>query len=235
MKMTKKKVFVSALAICLIAIISMGSLAWFSAQDDVTNNFYVGSSDDTNPDDIFSIKVWENTPDGDKDQDGYEYKDILPGDVLKKEVSVENTGYYDQYVRITITVSDAQAWMNALNTNGAAPKLEQIVDGWDRNANVWVDNSAEIVNDTIVYTMYYNGILLGDQESIYDDAGVHSDVVSVFTAVKIPKTLTVAQAAAFENNFAIKVKADAVQTENLGIDRSQGEGAKEAFAVVEGN
>lgn len=235
MKMTKKKVFVSALAICLIAIISMGTLAWFSAQDDVTNNFYVGSSDDTNPNDIFSVKVWENTPDGDKDQDGYEYKDILPGDVLKKEVSVENTGYYDQYVRVNVTVSDAQAWMTALNTNGAAPKLEQIVDGWDRNANVWVDNSVEVVDDTIVYTMYYNGILLGDQETIYDNAGIHSDVVTVFTDVKIPTTLTVAQAAAFENNFAIKVKAEAVQTENLGVDRSQGEGAFEAFAFVAAN
>ncbi len=235
MKMTKKKVFVAALAICLVAIISMGTLAWFTASDEVTNKFYVADSDDTDPSDIFSIDVWENTPAGDKDPDGYEYKDILPGDVLKKEVNVENTGYYDQYVRVTVTVSDAQAWMNALNTNGAAPKLEQIVDGWDRNANVWVDNSAEVVDDTIVYTMYYNHILLGDQETIYDNAGAHSDVVTVFTAVKIPSTLTVEQAAAFESNFEINVKAEAVQTENLGIDRSQGEGAKEAFAVVEGN
>ena len=235
MKMTKKKVFVTALAVCLLATVSMGTLAWFSAQDEVTNNFYVGSSDDANPDDIFSVRVWENTPDGEKDEDGYEYRDVLPGDVLKKEVSVENTGYYDQYVRVTVTVSDAQAWMTALNTNGAAPKLEQIVDGWDRNANVWVDNSAEIVNDTVVYTMYYNGILLGDQESVYDNAGVHSDVVTVFTAVKIPGAMTVAQAAAFENNFRITVKAEAVQTENLGIDRSQGEGAFEAFAYVATN
>ncbi len=235
MKMTKKKVFVAALAICLVAIVSMGTLAWFTASDEVTNKFYVADSDDTDPSDIFSIDVWENTPAGDKDPDGYEYKDILPGDVLKKEVNVENTGYYDQYVRVTVTVSDAQAWMTALNTNGAIPKLEQIVDGYDPNANVWVDNSAEVVDDTIVYTMYYNHILLGDQETIYDNAGAHSDVVTVFTAVKIPSTLTVEQAAAFESNFEINVKAEAVQTENLGIDRSQGEGAKEAFAVVEGN
>ena len=234
MKMTKKKVFVSALAICLIAIISMGTLAWFSDSDEVTNKFYVASSDDTDPDDIFSVDVWENTPDGDKDQDGHEYKDILPGDVLKKEVNVENTGYYDQYVRVTVTVSDAEAWMTALNTNGAAPRLDKIVDGYDPNANIWTDYSAEIVDDTLVYTLYYNGILLGDQETIYDN-GTHKDVVTVFTAVKIPSTLTVEQAAAFESNFEINVKADAVQTENLGLDRSQGDGAKEAFAVVEGN
>lgn len=234
MKMTKKKVFVVALSVCLIAILSMGSLAWFSAENSVTNDFFIADSDDVNPDDIFSVDVWENTPDGDKDQDGYEYKDILPGDVLKKEVNVENTGYYDQYIRVTVTVSDAQAWMDALNTKGAVPKLETIVDGWDRNANVWVDNSSELVGDTLVYTMYYRNILLGDMESIYDNGGVHKDVVTVFTAVKIPSTLTVEQAAAFKNNFQITVKAEAVQTENLGIDRTKGEGAKEAFAVVEG-
>lgn len=235
MKMTKKKVLVSALAICLIAIMSFGTLAWFNASDEVTNKFYVATSDDVNPDDIFSVDVWENTPDGEKDQDGYEYKDVLPGDVLKKEVSVENTGYYDQYVRVTVTVSDAAAWMAALNTNGEIPKFEKIVDGWDRNANIWVDNSSALVDDTLVYTMYYNNILLGDQENDYDKAGVHADVVSVFTAVKIPQSLTVAQAAAFKNNFEIKVKAEAVQTENLGIDRTQGQGALEAFAVVENN
>ena len=46
--------------------------------------------------------------------------------------------------------------------------------------------------------------------------------------------LTVEQAAAFKTNFEINVKAEAVQTENLGIDRTQGDGALEAFAVVEG-
>ena len=234
--MNKKKLFSLALAVIMIAILSFGTLAWFSDADEVTNNFYIASSDDTDPDDIFSVDVWENTPDGDKDQDGYEYKDVLPGDVLKKEVSVENTGYYDQYVRVTVTVSDAAAWMEVLKTNGAAPKLEQIVDGYDPNVNIWVDTSREVdtENDTLVYTLYYRNILLGDQESIYDNGGVHSDVVQVFTAVKIPASMTVEQAAKFESNFQITVKAEAVQTENLGLDRSAGDGAKEAFAVVEG-
>ena len=231
----KKKLFVAALAICLVAILSMGTLAWFTAQDDVTNKFYIASSDDTDPDDIFSIDVKENTPDGDDDQDGYEYKDVLPNDVLKKEVIVENTGYYDQYVRVTVTVSDAAAWMTALKTNGRAPKLEQIVEGYDPNSNTWTDTSVEITNDdTLVYTLYYRNILLGDQDSIYDNGGVHAESVTVFTAVKIPQSLTVEQAANFATNFEITVKAEAVQTENLGLNRANGDGALEAFAVVEG-
>ena len=231
MKVTKKKVLLASLAVCLLALLSARTLAWFTDSKEVVNEFQIATSEDTEKDDIFSVDVWENTPEGDKDQDGYVYEDILPGDVLKKEANVENTGYYDQYIRVTVTVSDAAAWQSALNTT-KVPKLEDIVNGWDRNANIWVDNSSEIVDDKIVYTMYYNGILQGDMESIYDN---HKSVVTVFTEVKIPQSLTVEQAVAFKNNFAISVKADAVQTENLGIDRSQGEGAKEAFEVVENN
>ena len=231
MKVTKKKVLLASLAVCLLALLSARTLAWFTDSKEVVNEFQIATSEDTEKDDIFSVDVWENTPEGEKDQDGYVYEDILPGDVLKKEANVENTGYYDQYIRVTVTVSDAAAWQSALNTT-KVPKLEDIVNGWDRNANIWVDNSSEIVDDKIVYTMYYNGILQGDMESIYDN---HKSVVTVFTEVKIPQSLTVEQAVAFKNNFAISVKADAVQTENLGIDRSQGEGAKEAFEVVENN
>jgi predicted ribosomally synthesized peptide with SipW-like signal peptide len=231
MKSIKKKVLLGSLAVCLLALLSSRTLAWFTDSKEVVNEFNIATSEDTEKDDIFSVDVWENTPEGEKDEDGFVYEDILPGDVLKKEANVENTGYYDQYIRVTVTVSDAAAWQAALNTT-AVPRLEQIVDGWDRNANVWVDNSSEIVDDKIVYTMYYNGILQGDMESIYDN---HKNVVTVFTEVKIPQSLTVEQAVAFKNNFAISVKADAVQTENLGIDRSKGEGAKEAFEVVENN
>ena len=231
MKVTKKKVLLASLAVCLLALLSARTLAWFTDSKEVVNEFNIATSEDTEKDDIFSVDVWENTPEGEKDQDGYVYEDILPGDVLKKEANVENTGYYDQYIRVTVTVSDAAAWQSALNTT-KVPKLEDIVNGWDRNANIWVDNSSEIVDDKIVYTMYYNGILQGDMESIYDN---HKSVVTVFTEVKIPQSLTVEQAVAFKNNFAISVKAEAVQTENLGIDRSQGEGAKEALEVVENN
>ena len=60
MKLTKKKVFVAALAVCLVAILSMGSLAWFSAQDEVDNKFMIATSEDLDPDDIFSVNVWES-------------------------------------------------------------------------------------------------------------------------------------------------------------------------------
>ena len=58
----------------------------------------------------------EKTPESEKDTDGYEYKEILPGAKLTKEAQVENTGYYDQYIRAIVTISDADdadgSWKN---------------------------------------------------------------------------------------------------------------------------
>ena len=224
MKLTKKKVFVSALAICLIAIISMGTLAWFSAQDEVTNKFMIADSDDDTPDEIFSVDVWENTPDGEKDQDGYEYTDILPGDTLKKEARVENTGYYDQYVRVTVTISDAQAWIAAL---GADFNVADVFDGFvaaDWN-HIWNNmNGATTIPENFVYVMYYKDIVKP------------GDVINVFNNVKIPTSLTREEAVAFGGNFDITVKAEAVQTENVVPEgTAAADAAWAAFKTVEGN
>ena len=82
MKMTKKKVFVTALAVCLVAILSMGSLAWFSAQDSVTNNFHIADSADNNPDDIFSVDVYEKY-DSDEDGNPEEYQKGIADSFVK--------------------------------------------------------------------------------------------------------------------------------------------------------
>ncbi len=63
MKITKKKVFVAALAVCLVAILSFATLAWFTAEDDVTNKFNFATSGDTGATD-FGIDVYEVDKDG---------------------------------------------------------------------------------------------------------------------------------------------------------------------------
>ncbi len=227
--MSKKKLFSLAVIAIMVAILSMSSLAWFTDSDSVTNQFMIADSDDTNPDDIFSVDVWEKTPElpeGEKDQDGYEYKNILPGDVLEKEVIVENTGYYDQYIRVTVTVSDAAAWKAIIGENYGIWDLRNIVEVTDTYATDWYSNG-DLINydataNTITYTMYCRNIL---------KAG---DTVTVFEAVNIPASMTVEQAALFETNFTITVKAEAVQTENLGVDTTDDiVDAVEAFAAVE--
>ena len=203
MKLTKKKILVAALAVGLIATVSLGSIAWFSDTDKVENKFYIASSDDDNPDDIFSVDVWENTPDGDSDPDGFEYSDIQPGDILKKEANVENTGHYDQYVRVKITVTDAAAWMAVLDKTAGTVRLADIVDGYE--SGKWEHGSCEVTSDDkLVFTIYLKDVLTSGNS------------VEVFKNVKIPADMTTEQAAAFDNEFGVDVVADAVQTQNVG-------------------
>lgn len=203
MKFNKKKVFVAALAICLISILSLGSLAWFTASDKVTNNFYVATSGDADdPDAIFSVDVWEEeSEDGEpNDEGGLDYEAILPGDVLEKAPHVENTGAYDQYIRVLVKISDGAAWIAAMGEDYA---FENCFIDFDETkwgcANAYIKGT-----DEILVVAYYKDILAA------------GDDVTLFTGVKIPESLTQEQAAAFNGGFSIEIKAHAVQAENVG-------------------
>ena len=221
MKMTKSKVFTLALTVCLIAILSMGSLAWFSDSDAVTNEFLVAGSDDKDPDEIFSVTVWENVP-GETTYEGHTYENILPGDSLKKEVYVENTGSYDQYVRVIVTISDAEAWINALGADFNAATLFEGFDAtkWVHVWNNLSESNGEIPED-LIFVLYHKDVV-----------GV-GDMVKVFESVSIPTGLTREQAALFEGGFTIDIKAQAVQTLNVVPEgTAEADAAFEAFKTV---
>ena len=226
MKMTKKKVFVTALAVCLIATLSMGSLAWFSAQDSVTNNFYVADSTDNNPEDIFSVDVYEKyDSDGDGNpeeyQKGISYNDILPGDKLAKEAIVKNTGHYEQYIRVIITISDKAVWKSIVESTGAdfnTYDIRQHFVGFDSSKWDLVNSTMDNSGESIQYVLYYNDKLASGAS------------FSVFTGVEIPEVMTQEHASHFDDDgiwgFTIDVKAQAVQTDNVGAT------AAEAFTTV---
>jgi len=207
MKLSKKKVISLALAVCLLAILSMGTLAWFTDDDSVTNNFYVAGSEDQDPDAVFSVDVWEDKDpidvDGeDKIQDGIEYDAILPGDKLFKEVHIENTGAYDQYIRATVTVTEASIWQDVYGKR--IVPLDEITNADLSGVHTQVAYY-DAVNDVFVYELYYTDILK-----------VGKDLV-VFDTVNISKDLDRYQAAEMQD-FQITVVADAVQTEHVGAN-----------------
>ena len=216
MKNTKLKVLVVTLAVCLLAMGSLGTLAWFTAEDEVTNQFLIADSDD-DADGIFSIDVWEDatsedTSDEEKIQNGIEFKDIQPGDNRYKEVNIENTGYYDQYVRATVTITGADVWFEVFEE--VFFDLENFAT--DLNSDFVVDRTeANFDANVIIYTLYYNNILKS------------GEVVNLFTNINICNKLDQEQAAMLaENRFNINVKAEAVQTANVG------DNAIEAFKTV---
>lgn len=218
MKNTKKKVFVVALAICLVAIISMGSLAWFTASDSVDNTFKIADSND-NANDVFSIDLYEKKDtDGDGVGDtrtdyGIVYGDnneVVPGADLCKEAYVENTGKYDQYVRIKVTLSDVTEWKTVLGITSLTQYVDltaffDVANDFD---TTWYRNDAEAVydttTDTLTYVYYYNDVLKADAAA-----------VSFINGVSIPETMTREDVVAMDGSFKLTFVAEAIQSTDM--------------------
>ena len=221
MKNTKKKLFVVALAVCLVAILSMGTLAWFSDSDEVNNDFSFATTDDTH-ETAFDIDLFEQDKDGNTTQTGIEYDNILPGDVLVKKAFVKNSSTtegsisgsnYSQFVRATITISAADVILRNADTTDA----EVIVRGmFDFNAAWSVDTCTyDSLSKTFVAVLYADSVL------------EPSNVINLFNNVTIPTWLTVADANDMNNTFDINIFAEAVQSDNTGYNN-----AKAAFGAL---
>ena len=236
MKMNKKKVFVIALAITLIAILSFGTLAWFNDTDSVVNNFYVATDEEGEPD--FSVDIWEPVDkDGDgvieedeKEQVGQNYHDIVPGGRYDKEPTIENTGYYGQYIRAMITIDDASEWMVAMQNiypNYDEDDLRELfaginADNWDEDGFFW--NGANLT-----YVYYYIG-----EDGVLDE----DESVVLFTHVDIPGALTQGTMDMLGGSTSIVVSVDAIQADAIVeyAERNHNwtiKNAKDAFEYVE--
>jgi len=219
----KKKMLSLALVVIMIAILSFSTLAWFNDTDSVTNDFYVADSDqDGKPD--FSVDVIESTTDenGEKPgtpnaDGGFSYDKLLPGDTLSKIVWTENTGDYDQWVRINITISDWSVWekaiIKALKADGVTNigniainkyVYNTLLEGFDRNLYLSKGyRNDDTVNDTATYTLYYKDIVKP------------GDAFQVMQNVKIPGVLEQEDMEFGTDGFTVTVKAEAVQAGNL--------------------
>ena len=136
----KKKILAVALAVVLLAIMVGSSLAYFTAEDKVTNTFTVGS---------VRIEIWENDEPTDEDEVVFE-KPLVPvvntDDVTKdpgyeaKVVKVENTGANAAFIRTHIAIPKDLIGYLELNISQ---------DGWS-----YIGSSTAAVDDVnyIVYT-----------------------------------------------------------------------------------
>ncbi len=220
MKNSKKKLFIAALAIWLVAIISMSTLAWFTDEDEITNKFFVGDTN-TPADEVFGIDLWENSNGqtygkDTKDDEGVTYETILPGEILDKDPYFTNTGIHGQYLRAIVTVTEADILKDAMIPKGADHSewydVEKFLPGtgdkWTREYTYYTNK------DTFVFVYYYNEVLAAGAttEKLFDD-------------VVIPTELTKEQAAEMES-FNINILGQVIQSEHLADVTN----AKEAFA-----
>lgn len=205
--MNKKKVFILALAVCLIAILSMSTLAWFNATDDVKNDFLFDDTDnDGSPD--FKVDIFETGED--PAIGGKEYVHVAPGAVLEKDPTVKNEGDYDMYTRVVVTLDNAAAWIAASDKYSIADDdnciLEEMVtinQKWQRFDPPVYDAT----NDTLTYVYYYNAVVGTEDTNDTTDP--------LFTQVTIPTEPQQDDMLFNDDMFSITVKADAIQADNI--------------------
>lgn len=225
MKLNKKKVFVAALAICVVAILSFGTLAWFTAEDTVENSFKVTTSDDVGTPD-FSLVLFEHKVDPETGKiastdevKSNEYKNIVPGITVDKNPTVRNTGAYDQWIRMSVTITDYDVFCAALTPGGQFDFSTML----NIDSTVWAHDAAKdraIAADgkTATFTYYLNEKLLAKRNN-----GDVFDTATLFTTVTVPFQFT-------EDNmkftdasgeFKLTVFAEAVQADVIA-DNSRG-------------
>lgn len=229
--MNKRKVFIVALSLCLVAILSLGTIAWFTAEDSVSNDFFVGDTD-TPANKVFGIDLWENRDlnrDGDYEDDGdaekvgaLTYETILPGEILSKEPHLENTGIHSQFVRAIVTVTEADILKVAMTPRDSDDSEWHVVENFlVGTSDKWtLEYKFHTNDDTFVFVYYYNEALAG---------GAVTE--QLFDAVVVPTQLTKEQAAEIDN-FSITILGQAIQSEHLADPNNPGQminNAKDAF------
>ena len=230
--MNKKKLLTLALVVIMIATVSFSTLAWFTDVDSAKNDFTIGGAGTGDKDDIFSIDVKEKVEGCKEGQivDEMTFEDVLPGDKYRKEAYIENTGSYDQYVRVILTVSD---W-NLIKDIVDIQMDKAFATYWHIDTNgVYVDEQGNLattkdvaLNDgKLEVVMYLDKILKPADEA-----------VQILDYVRILPEATQEDFAdeAFADGFFINVRADAAQTENIltMLSMKEWQNAKATFAAL---
>lgn len=167
----KKKLLTLALAVALIAIMVGGSLAYFTAEDEVTNVFTIGS---------VKIEIFEN--DAPTNEPEREFGPLTPivntefpsEDVsyIEKSVEVKNTGANDAYIRTHIAIPEklvgylyldlsTSGWERQQDSVATVAGVDYVVFTYDHSAAV---SPEDFTNELL------KGAYLGSDVDLSEDA-----------------------------------------------------------------
>lgn len=199
----KKTLSILALVVLVAAVSVLGTLAYLTSTDSVTNTFTVGDVKIT----LDEAKVDANgaavVPAERVKANSYK---LMPGHSYTKDPTVTvKAGSESSYIRLLVTVS----FGNALDDNAIAMGLDSIFTGY--NASVWARVSKTVSSDnkTITYEYWY-------KEAV-SAATADVKLPALFTGFTIPGTWDGNSLAAV-GNFEIKVVAQAIQADGFGDD-----------------
>lgn len=211
----KKKVISIALVIALIAVIAVGSFAYFTDTKSANNTFTVGD---------VKIKLDEtniNDPQGDRVTSN-EYTSVFPGIEYQKDPIVTNTGKNDAYVRAVVTIENGMNWLGLYNYDGEDPNsvwtyafadtFDKLIcntlgEGWEVVGFKHVLSSQTNPTSDTVVTLQYKGVLKSGEAT-----------TAMFEKIMLPTNATandIATRVAQNGVFHIDVVAQAIQADGF--------------------
>lgn len=206
--MKKTKAILMALcAVLLVAASVMGTLAYLTSTDTVTNTFTVGN---------VQIKLDEAKVDGNgkaladgtrwhpTDNDPEQEYHLLPGHSYDKDPTVTVIkGSEESYVRMLVTVS----FENELTDAQLATSLDSIFTGYDAAKWDREDKTVSTDKKSISYEYRYS-------TTVKPSADTDLKLAPLFTKVEVPNTYTNEDIAAL-NGMKITVVAQAIQADGF--------------------
>ena len=209
MKTKRKALLLSLCAVLLVVASVMGTMAYLTSTDTVTNTFTVGNVQITldeakvNPDGTLvpnAARVKRNS-----------YK-LLPGLTYTKDPTVTVlSGSESSYIKMTVTFSNA-AELDAIFAPTGGANLTSIFNGYD--SDNWIEKGSTTAANTRTYEFWYKEAVAAPTADVVLDA--------LFDSITVPDFITKEQLATI-NNMTITVNAYAIQAAGF-------ENAEEAWA-----
>lgn len=200
--MKKTKAILMALcAVLLVAASVMGTLAYLTSTDTVTNTFTVGNVQikldeapvDANGEKTTGERVKANT-----------YK-LLPGHTYDKDPMVTVLkGSEKCYVKMTVTFSKAAELDAIFTPNGA--DLTSIFQGYDSTNWISKGNTKDTAANTRTYEFWYDGTVAAPDGDV--------PLTALFTQIKVPGFITNTQLETIKD-MTITVNAYAIQADGF--------------------
>lgn len=202
MKTRSKALLLTLCAVLLVAASVLGTMAYLTSTDEVTNTFTVGE---------VKIKLDEAkaNPDGSLVANAdrvkaNEYK-LLPGHTYNKDPMVTVlSGSESSYVKMTVTFSKANE-LDAIFAPGGAD-LTSIFNGYDAAKWIARGNTKDATANTRTYEFWYKETVGAPTADVALDA--------LFDSITVPGTITNEQLATIEG-MTITVNAYAIQADGF--------------------
>lgn len=202
MKTRSKALLLTLCAVLLVAASVLGTMAYLTSTDEVTNTFTVGE---------VKIKLDEAkaNPDGSLVANAdrvkaNEYK-LLPGHTYSKDPMVTVlSGSESSYVKMTVTFSKANE-LDAIFAPGGAD-LTSIFNGYDAAKWIAKGNTKDATANTRTYEFWYKETVGAPTADVALDA--------LFDSITVPGTITNEQLATIEG-MTITVNAYAIQADGF--------------------